>query len=384
LLGFCGGKFIESNRSNSYVYEEISLAITYICVLKYFMMKIFISHSSKNSKFGQAIVDLLLSVGVSSNQIIFTSNDAFGIPNGKNIFNWLKERITEKPHVIYLLSPEYYSSIACLNEMGAAWIIENQHTIIFTPQFNPSSPEFQNGALDPREMGFKINNVDRITEFVESLKQYNTISSNPVLINQKIRKFIEDVNNIESQNIINSTTNRSRDLNISDIEKLESNLIEEPLKKSVVLKTESNQVNKFLKDLQEDKLKDEEILLLHYVIDTARYKLGVGWKSTGEIENIRVWEDVNSLNSKLSTSYDDIMRRYEFKKLTEVSEFTSSGNPREVILIPDLRELLLDLPTDTLSQITKVADKNPKIISSSSRNFGWVEDEEGEKEDLPF
>lgn len=348
------------------------------------MMKIFISHSSKNSKFGQAIVDLLLSVGVSSNQIIFTSNDAFGIPNGKNIFNWLKERITEKPHVIYLLSPEYYSSIACLNEMGAAWIIENQHTIIFTPQFNSSSPEFQNGALDPREMGFKINNVDRITEFVESLKQYYSISTNPVLINQKIRKFIEDVNNIESQNIIKPITNRSRDVNISDKEKLESKLIKEPLKKSVELKTESNQVNKFFKDLQEDKLKDEEILLLHYVNDTARYKLGVGWKSTGEIENIKVWEDVNSLNSKLSTSYDDIMRRYDFKKLTEVSEFTSSGNPREVILIPDLRELLLDLPTDILSQIKKVADRNPKIISSPSRNFGWVEEEEEEEEDLPF
>ena len=347
-------------------------------------MKIFISHSSKNSKLGQAIVDLLLSVGVSSNQIIFTSNDAFGIPTGENIFKWLKERITEKPHVIYLLSPEYYSSVACLNEMGAAWIVENKHTIIFTPQFKPSSPEFQNGALDPREMGFKINNIDRITEFIESLKEYYSISNNTVFINQKIRKFIEDINDIESQNVSKPISISTKDKTISNKEKPESKLVVEPLKKIVEIKTESNQVNKFLKDLQEDKLKDEEILLLHYVNDTARYKLGVGWKSTGEIENIRVWEDVNSLNSKLSTSYDDIMRRYDFKKLTEVSEFTGGGNPREVIVIPDLRELLLDLPADILSQIKKVADRNPKLISSPSRNFGWVEQEEEEEEDLPF
>ena len=347
-------------------------------------MKIFISHSSKNLKFGQAIVDLLLSVGVSSNQIIFTSNDAFGIPTGENIFKWLKERITEKPHVIYLLSPEYYSSVACLNEMGAAWIVENKHTIIFTPQFKPSSPEFLNGALDPREMGFKINNIDRITGFIESLKQEHNIATNAIFINQKIRRFLEEVNNIESQNVFKPISSNTQEISISNREKSESKLTIDPLKKIVDLKTQSNQVNKFLKDFQEDKLKDEEILLLHYVIDTARYKLGVGWKSSGEIENIRVWEDVNSLNSKLSRSYDDVMRRYDFKKLTEVSEFTGGGNPREVIVIPDLRELILDLPTDILLQIKKVTDRNPKIISSPSQNFGWVEEEEEEEEDLPF
>lgn len=157
-------------------------------------MKIFISHSSKNATYGQAIVDLLVAVGVNSEQIIFTSNDAFGIPTGQNIFNWLKARITEKPHVVYLLSTAYYSSIACLNEMGAAWVVENEHTMIFTPEFNTSSYEFQNGALDPREMGFKINNHDRVVEFIETLRGSFPISTKAVLVGQKIREFIEKVN----------------------------------------------------------------------------------------------------------------------------------------------------------------------------------------------
>lgn len=156
-------------------------------------MKIFISHSSKNKDYGEALVNLLTAVGVKDDEIIFTSNDAYGIPIGQSIFNWLKSRISEKPHVLYLLSPEYYGSVACLNEMGAAWVVENKHTMIFTPNFNLSSPEFLNGAIDPREIGFYINNHDKVIAFIETLRADFTISSNHVLISQKIRLFLETI-----------------------------------------------------------------------------------------------------------------------------------------------------------------------------------------------
>lgn len=156
-------------------------------------MQIFISHSSKNMNYGNALVDLLIAVGINGNDIIFTSNDAHGIPIGKNIFNWLKDKINEKHYVIYLLSPEYYKSVACLNEMGAAWVVENDHTMIFTPNFDLNSYEFQNGAIDPREIGFYINNEDKLTAFIESLRQTFTIVDNHVLINQKIRLFKEQL-----------------------------------------------------------------------------------------------------------------------------------------------------------------------------------------------
>src|SRR5690625_1535910 len=148
-------------------------------------MKIFISHSSKDSDYGNALVDLLTGVGINSNDIIFTSNDAYGIPSGQNTFNWLKDRISEGPYIIYLLSSHYYTSVACLNEMGAAWIVENRHSMIFTPTFDLDSYEFQNGALDPREMGFYIDKKYRITEFIETLKNIFNINSNQVLIIQK-------------------------------------------------------------------------------------------------------------------------------------------------------------------------------------------------------
>lgn len=162
-------------------------------------MKIFISHSSKNAVYGQALVNLLTGVGVDHDSIVFTSDTSYGIPVGKNIFDWLKAQISDRPFVIFLLSPEYYSSVACLNEMGAAWVVENQHAAIFTPNFDLDDANFRNGALDPREIGFLINDEERVTEFIDSLKENFPITNKPIVINRKLKEFLETVSALISQ-----------------------------------------------------------------------------------------------------------------------------------------------------------------------------------------
>src|SRR5690606_20619367 len=207
---------------------------------------------------------------------------------GQNIFNWLKERITEKPYVLYLLSPEYYSSVACLNEMGAAWIVENQHAMIFTPNFNLSSYEFQNGALDPREIGFYINDEDRLFSFIESLKSLFSISSNQVLINQKCKEFFKQINLIDVSNQKGKSTAIVKDALKVDI--IEERVPTHEIKKKIEITKPQNlqkNIDKFIEDFENNKLKDEEILLLQYANDTARYKLGTGWQESIEIDNIK-------------------------------------------------------------------------------------------------
>ena len=163
-------------------------------------MKIFISHSSKNKSYGNILVELLKGIGIKTENIIFTSNVAYGIPNGENIFDWLKEIITDKPYVIYLLSNEYYKSIACLNEMGAAWVMENEHTIIFTPDFKLDSYQFQNGAINPREIGFYINDKDRLLNFIDSLKENFNIEKKSAIIHQEITKFEKSIEKLQKKN----------------------------------------------------------------------------------------------------------------------------------------------------------------------------------------
>lgn len=325
-------------------------------------MNIFISHSSKNEDYGNALVDLLTGVGIIGDKIIYTSNDAYGIPTGENIFNWLKNRITEKPYVLYLLSPEYYTSVACLNEMGAAWVVENEHTMIFTPDFNLKSYEFQNGALDPREIGFYINNQDRLILFIESLKTHFTISTNPVLINQKIREFLNRIVKLKSS-ISNIPSKKVDEVSIEEPTVISTESIKSKSTKSngnkITSLNHSNPTDRFFKDLLSNKLKNEEIILIHYIRETDKYKLGTGWQSSNEIDNIKEWEDINELDNTLSMNYENVIRRFEMKKLTEVSDITSYGNPKEVKLIESFQQRFLEFSQDELMKIEEVIKKCP-------------------------
>lgn len=316
--------------------------------------RIFISHSSKNVNYGNALVELLLGLGIKDDQIIFTSNTAYGIPIGENIFNWLKNRINEKPFVIYLLSPEYYSSIACLNEMGAAWVIENDHAMLFTPGFNLDTPEFRNGVLDPREIGFYLNDEDRLTAFIESLKKAFEISSNQVLVNQKSKNFITQINSICKNLKITNLTPQKKVV-VNDV-----NSQNNPTKEQSI-SNKGNAIINFFNDLENDKLKGEEIILIQYISDTDKYKLGTGWQIDKEIENIKTWEDINEYNNTLSKNYEKVLRRFEMKKLTSVSEFTSNGNPKEVCIIEELQDRLLDLPNEFNDKFNKVSERSNEV-----------------------
>jgi hypothetical protein len=337
-------------------------------------MKIFISHASANKGYGDALVELLRGIGIGEDEIIYTSNTAYGIPTTQNIFKWLKAQIIDKPFVIYLLSREYYSSIACLNEMGAAWIIESEHAIIFTPGFEISSKEFQNGAIDPREVGFFLDNQERLLTFIELLQAHFTISKNRVIIHQKLTKYLDDVKKIVTHPItLNVKPNNSILLALGNKEGEITSLAEEKsvnaMYTSIVKKNPVGLYEKFLNDILSGKLKNEELILLHYILETGRVKFGTGWQEQHEIARLKVWEEVTELNSQLTSNYSNVISKFEIRGYVEVSAVTSSDNPKEVKLRLDISERILEMP-DTVLVVIDEAIKNNKLI--------------GEEDDLPF
>lgn len=344
-------------------------------------MKIFISHSSKNKILGEALVDLLRSVGIKDSEIIFTSNTAYGIPVGQNIFHWLKSQISEKPFVIYLLSEEYYQSIACLNEMGAAWIIENKHAAIFSQNFNLSSKEFQSGALDPREIGFYINDEERILSFVEILRENFDITQNPLIITQNVRKFIKSIDqiNIENKSVKESKTNivTSKNENIVTTGKVSIDLENTTNSKSENNKNESL-FSKFSNLVTSKKLKDEELILLHYIIERSKFTLMTGWQEHSEVQNIKEWEEIHDINPILSRDYSSILNRFQIRGFLEVSEVTSYGNPKEFKIKEEIVEHLLDLDEKLLNVINDCLKRNhyDHIVQAPSND--------DEIDDLPF
>ncbi|MCX6733921.1 MAG: toll/interleukin-1 receptor domain-containing protein [Candidatus Peregrinibacteria bacterium] len=319
-------------------------------------MKIFISHSSRNKYYGDRLVDLLKSIGIKDDEIIFTSNTAYGIPVGQNIFNWLKSQITEKPFVIYLLSEEYYQSITCLNEMGAAWIIDNKHAALFTPNFNLSSKEFQNCALDPREIGFYITDEYKIMSFIELISEDFEISKNHIIISQSINKFITEIGKYKSE-IIKPPTREVVQIHEKP------NIEKEKIKIEPVKTASSNQTDlfsKFISSITSEKLKDDELILLHYIVETGKSKLMTGWQEQNEIDNIKEWELINEIDNKLSRNYPSTLRRFELRGFTEISAVTSSNNPKELRIKEEISNHLLNLPDGVLSIIAESVKRSRK------------------------
>lgn len=119
--------------------------------------KIFISHKSSDKKYGDALRDLIISLGVSNEQLIYTSHPLHKIPLDKNIYDYLKDNINSNVFVIILWSNEYLDSPACLNEMGAAWVAQTDYTNIYTPNFSFENPKYNECVVDTKKMGAVLN-----------------------------------------------------------------------------------------------------------------------------------------------------------------------------------------------------------------------------------
>jgi len=314
-------------------------------------MKIFISHSSKNAAYGNALVTLLRAVGVKAEDIVFTSNPAYGIPIGKSVFQWLKNRIREQSYVIYLLSEEYYASVACLNEMGAAWVIENKGAMLFIPGFDLNCHEFQSGALDPRTIGFFLSDEDRVTEFVESLKGEFPILDRQVLINQAIKTFLDDVRKLST-----GKRQRSETAAAPVAVPAPSSVLEEPAATTLHPVGAPN-IDKYLSELSGGKLKDADVMLIWYAVDQGRAQLMTGWQEEQEVASIRAWEEVNGYPPVLSSQYGTALRRLEMRKLVAVSQKTSSGNAKEMRLIDPFVAVLTDQHDDINSHVQAVIQR---------------------------
>lgn len=335
-------------------------------------MKIFISHSSSNKFYGDKLVDLLRNVGIKENEIIFTSNTAYGIPVGQNIFHWLKSQITEKPFVIYLLSEEYYQSIACLNEMGAAWIIENKHAAVFTPNFNLSSKEFQSGALDSREIGFYITDEERILSFLQLLSEDFEITKSHIIISQSVKKFIAEIKDDHKVEVAKPAFRE--EVKVQKEPTVQKEIIKsEPTKQ--IATNQTDLFSKFVSLIISAKLKDDELILLHYIIETGRFKLMTGWQEQSEINNIQEWESINEIDNKLSRNYASILKRFELRGFTEVSAVTSSNNPKELKIKEEISNHLLDLPDNVLNEIMDSVKKSQKEYTVKTNK---------DADDLPF
>ena len=158
--------------------------------------KIFISHSSKDVETISKFVDLLADMGLTSEELFCSSISDYGIPLNEDIYDYLASLFRDYDiYVIFMLSQNYYNSTACLNEMGAAWVLKSDYTSILLPGF--SYPEIE-GAVNPNKIGLKLDDEDeflkkRLGELIHILADRTGKKIDEIRWEKKRNDFIEKI-----------------------------------------------------------------------------------------------------------------------------------------------------------------------------------------------
>lgn len=158
--------------------------------------KIFISHSSKDVQIISKFVDLLADMGLTNEELFCSSVPDYGIPLNEDIYDYLASLFRDyNIYVIFMLSKNYYSSSACLNEMGAAWVLKSDYTSVLLPGFSYQKIE---GAVNPNKIGFKLDDEDeslkrRLGELIHILAERTDKSIPEMRWERKRNNFIKDI-----------------------------------------------------------------------------------------------------------------------------------------------------------------------------------------------
>lgn len=156
---------------------------------------VFLSHNSVDKQYGNALRNLLVSIGVTNSDIVYTSHEKNKIPVGKNIYDYLGDRIEESNIVLFLLSEEYFKSVVCLNEMGASWVTKNEYYLFFVPGFDRNLREFMDCCINQKKMGVTLNGDNNcrqgIREFARDLSTKMKLDVDDETIYDEVEKCCE-------------------------------------------------------------------------------------------------------------------------------------------------------------------------------------------------
>ncbi len=165
--------------------------------------RLFISHSSKDKEYVEALVELLEDIGMTEKDMFCSSVDGYAIPWGKDIYEYLKGEFNDSEKsllVLFVLSDNYYKSPACLNEMGAAWILKKQYRSILLPGFDYKQIE---GAINAQQKGIKLDDTNLNMQLNDIKSQFKEIFGLDVLSESKwdrIRSdFMKKIDNIKKK-----------------------------------------------------------------------------------------------------------------------------------------------------------------------------------------
>lgn len=160
---------------------------------------VFISHSSKDIEFVEALVTLLESIGLDNKTLFCSSIPDYWIGLSKDIFASLRQLFTDHDlFVIFIQSPRYYESAVSLNEMGAAWVLQTDYCSLLTKDMQK---EKMCGVFDDHTIFLKVDAPQVEARMNELKNTLNKIFGLPAMTDstweRKRNTFLKAVNAIE-------------------------------------------------------------------------------------------------------------------------------------------------------------------------------------------
>ena len=198
---------------------------------------VFISHSSKDKVFVEALVELLEGIGLDEKTLFCSSVPGYWIGLGKDIYEALLSLFTDRSlYVIFVQSPNFYASPVSLNEMGAAWALKANYCSILTSEMEFSA---MTAVVNSHEVAIKVNHSDakpRLTELKNSLLKFlgkQTVSD--VIWERKRDKFLKtvDPSYVSDSSSNQSITEEYQKLMIEKMEKEKEDLLKAIIKGNV-------------------------------------------------------------------------------------------------------------------------------------------------------
>ena len=181
--------------------------------------KILISHASKDIGYVQLILNLFEDIGLTNDEVVCSSIPGYGIPLGADIYDWLASQFQEHDlYIIFVLSEQYYQSPACLNEMGAAWVLKQDYDSILLPGFDYRQIA---GAVNPNRIALKLDEKDinnlkhRLLELKDKIVQKFSLRSMSETKWERnrdefLRKVEELINVISENNVAEESQEQTR------------------------------------------------------------------------------------------------------------------------------------------------------------------------------
>ena len=160
---------------------------------------VFISHSSKDKEFAEALVDLLESIGLDNSNLFCSSVPEYWIGLSQDIFESLRKLFHDHElYVIFIQSPRFYDSPVSLNEMGAAWVLKNDYCSILTKDM---TREQMRGVVDGSTIFIKVDSSEaeaRMNELKNTMIQkFNLTDISDTTWERKRSSFLRSVKALE-------------------------------------------------------------------------------------------------------------------------------------------------------------------------------------------